>query len=57
MCPSLRVNPLYMYVFLTAYKDRLTMPKIIITAGSDEFFLPDDAWYYFDGLPEPKYLR
>nr|XP_054762652.1 autocrine proliferation repressor protein A-like [Lytechinus pictus] len=40
-----------------AYKDRLTMPKLIITAGSDEFFLPDDSYYYFDLIPEPKFLR
>ncbi|XP_054763349.2 autocrine proliferation repressor protein A-like [Lytechinus pictus] len=39
-----------------AYKDRLTMPKFIVTAGSDEFFLPDDSYYYFNELPGPKYL-
>ncbi|XP_072181379.1 autocrine proliferation repressor protein A-like [Diadema setosum] len=39
-----------------AYRDRLTMPKLIITAGSDEFFLPDDSYYYFNDLPGPKYL-
>ncbi|XP_072168404.1 autocrine proliferation repressor protein A-like [Diadema setosum] len=40
-----------------AYKDRLTMPKLIVTAGSDEFFLPDDSDYYFNQIPGPKYLR
>eukprot|EP00057_Strongylocentrotus_purpuratus_P015135 XP_011669609.1 PREDICTED: autocrine proliferation repressor protein A [Strongylocentrotus purpuratus] len=45
------------FFFITSYADRLTMPKLIITAGSDEFFLPDDSYYYFDLIPEPKFLR
>lgn len=40
-----------------AYLDRYTMPKIIITAGSDEFFLPDDSHYFFDQLKNVKYMR
>jgi len=32
------------------YKDRLTMPKYIIAASGDEFFLPDDTRYYLNDL-------
>ena len=39
------------------YKDRLTMPKLIVSATGDEFFMPDDTYSFFDGLPEPKYFR
>ncbi|PVD24306.1 hypothetical protein C0Q70_14778 [Pomacea canaliculata] len=40
-----------------AYKDRLTMPKYIITAGGDEFFLPDNSYYYLDQMLGETYLR
>jgi uncharacterized protein (TIGR03437 family) len=39
-----------------AYRDRLTMPKFIVNASGDEFFVPS-AQIYMDGLPGPKYLR
>ena len=29
----------------------------MITAGGDEFFQPDDAYYYFSELKGPKYLK
>ncbi|XP_059147484.1 autocrine proliferation repressor protein A-like [Physella acuta] len=40
-----------------SYASRYTMPKMIVTTSGDEFFLPDDSYYYFDQLPEPKFLR
>lgn len=40
-----------------AYRDRLAMPKFIINASSDEFFLPDSWQFYWHDLPEPKALR
>ncbi|XP_064606085.1 autocrine proliferation repressor protein A-like [Liolophura sinensis] len=40
-----------------AYKDRLTMPKYIITTSGDEFFIDDDSYYYFDQMIGDKYLR
>jgi PhoPQ-activated pathogenicity-related protein len=39
------------------YRDRLTMPKFIINATGDQFFLPDSSQFYFDDLPGIKYLR
>jgi PhoPQ-activated pathogenicity-related protein len=39
------------------YRDRLTMPKLIINACGDQFFLPDSAQFYFNELPGVKYLR
>ena len=32
------------------YRDRLTMPKYLINSAGDNFFLPDSARFYFDGL-------
>ena len=41
-----------------SYRDRLTMPKMVISSTGDEFFAPDDSYAYFDGLPEgTTYLR
>ena len=39
------------------YRSRLTMPKFIINACGDQFFLPDSSQFYFDQLPGVKYLR
>jgi PhoPQ-activated pathogenicity-related protein len=39
------------------YRDRLTMPKFLINASGDQFFLPDSSQFYFDDLPGVKYLR
>lgn len=40
-----------------SYIDRLTMPKYIINATQDEFFLPDSSQFYFDALKAEKHLR
>jgi PhoPQ-activated pathogenicity-related protein len=39
------------------YRDRLTLPKFIVNATGDQFFLPDSSQFYFDQLPGVKYLR
>lgn len=39
------------------YRDRLTLPKLIINAAGDQFFLPDSSQFYFAQLPGVKYLR
>jgi len=40
-----------------SYLGRLDMPKFIVNAASDEFFLPDSWQFYWDDLPGEKYLR
>ncbi len=39
------------------YRDRLTMPKYIINAAGDQYFLPDSSRFYFADLKGEKYLR
>jgi PhoPQ-activated pathogenicity-related protein len=41
------------------YRDRprLKIPKYLINASGDQFFLPDNSQFYFNELPEEKYLR
>ncbi|MFZ2170062.1 MAG: PhoPQ-activated protein PqaA family protein [Methylococcaceae bacterium] len=40
-----------------AYRERFTMPKIILNSTGDQFFLPDSSQFYFKDLPEAKWLR
>lgn len=39
------------------YRDRLTMPKLMLNAAGDQFFLPDSSQFYFDDLRGEKHLR
>ena len=39
------------------YRDRLTMPKYVINATGDQFFLPDSWRFYWSELQGPKHLR
>jgi PhoPQ-activated pathogenicity-related protein len=41
------------------YRDRarLTIPKFIINASGDQFFLPDNSRFYYEQLPQEKRLR
>ncbi len=39
------------------YRDRLTMPKFMINATGDQFFLPDSWRFYYDQLTGPKNIR
>ena len=39
------------------YRDRLTLPKFLINACGDQFFVLDSSQFYFDDLIGPKYLR
>ena len=39
------------------YLDQLRMPKYMINAAGDQFFLPDSSRFYFDQLSGEKYLR
>lgn len=40
-----------------SYRERYTMPKLIINSVGDQFFVTDSARYYYADLPEPKVLR
>lgn len=40
-----------------SYVERLTMPKLIVNAGNDQFFLPDSSQFYWNNLEGPKWLR
>ena len=39
------------------YRARLTMPKFMLNASGDQFFLPDSSQFYFDDLEGEKFLR
>lgn len=39
------------------YRERFTMPKLIVNSAGDQFFLPDSSQFYFDDLPGEKHLR
>lgn len=41
------------------YRDRpsLKMPKLLVNAAGDQFFLPDGSQYYYGEMPEEKHLR
>jgi PhoPQ-activated pathogenicity-related protein len=39
------------------YRARLTMPKMLVNAAGDEFFLPDSSRFYLDALPGETHLR
>jgi PhoPQ-activated pathogenicity-related protein len=39
------------------YRERLTIPKLMLNASGDQFFLPDSAQFYFDDLKGEKLVR
>ncbi len=47
----LRITEPYSYI------DRLDMPKMIINASGDQFFLPDSSQFYWDDLLGEKHVR
>jgi PhoPQ-activated pathogenicity-related protein len=40
-----------------SYRDRYTIPKLLINSAGDQYFLPDSSQFYFDALPGERYLR
>ena len=53
--PELRA--LFNLVGPFSFKERYQMPKLLVNASGDEFFLPTSSQFYFDQLPGEKYLR
>jgi PhoPQ-activated pathogenicity-related protein len=51
-----RMQTLYEIVDPYYYRDRLTMPKYIVNASGDQFFLPDSSKFYYDELQGDKLL-
>ncbi|APP74951.1 PhoPQ-regulated protein [Xanthomonas vesicatoria ATCC 35937] len=41
----------------TPYRKRLMVPKYIVNASGDDFFLPDNTRFFYDALPGSKALR
>lgn len=39
------------------HRSRMKIPKYVINAAGDEFFLPDNSQFYYGDLPEEKRLR
>lgn len=40
-----------------SYRERITVPKLIVNASGDQFFAPDSSQFYYGGLIGEKYLR
>lgn len=54
---SEEMNKLLSIVDPYSYLKYLNIPKYIISASADDFFLPDSSQFYFDSLPSNKWLR
>jgi len=39
------------------YRDRLSLPKLLLNSSGDQFFLPDSARFYYRDLPGEKLIR
>lgn len=52
-----RLKELYAIEDPFSYRERFTMPKYIVNASGDQFFVPDSSKFYYDELPGEKYLR
>src|SRR5262249_35002563 len=52
-----KLAELYKLVDPYSYRARLTMPKYIVNASGDQFFLPDSSQFYYDDLQGEKQLR
>ncbi len=52
-----RLQQLYEIVDPYYYRDRLTMPKYIVNASGDQFFVPNSSQFYYSELQGEKVLR
>lgn len=44
------------FSFVSEYSKFLTMPKLMVSGASDEFFMCDDYDYFYEDLLEPKFI-
>jgi PhoPQ-activated pathogenicity-related protein len=51
-----RIFDMEKYIDPYHYRNILTMPKLMISGASDEFFMCDDYEYFYDDMLEPKYM-
>jgi len=54
---SPEADELFKLVDPFSYKNRYDIPKYIINAAGDEFFIPTSSQFYYDELPGEKHLR
>jgi PhoPQ-activated pathogenicity-related protein len=52
-----RLQELYEIVDPYYYRDRLTMPKYVVNASGDQFFVPTSSKFYYGDLQGEKLLR
>lgn len=52
-----RLKELYRLVDPYAYRDRLDMPKLMLNAAGDQFFLPDSSQFYLGELKGENHVR
>ena len=52
-----RLAEIYALVDPVSYSHRLTMPKLVLNAAGDQFFLPDSSQFYWRQLRGENYLR
>lgn len=52
-----RLADLYKIVDPYSYRDRLTLPKFVVNAAGDQFFVPDSSQFYYGALIGEKLLR
>ena len=52
-----RLAEIYKLVDPINYRHRLTMPKLVLNAAGDQFFLPDSSQFYWPQLRGENYLR
>ncbi len=52
-----RMKELYELVDPLSYRERLDMPKLMLNAAGDQFFLPDSSQFYANQLPGENILR
>lgn len=54
---TVEFNRLLKYADPYSYRKQLTLPKMVINASGDEFFLPDSWQFYWQDLVGEKHLR